>query len=75
VRTGIVVDTVEGLVEVAGQGVSGCDDMVSGLDLDGAVAAGGPDELLNRPPGPDLAQLQGLNSRGLSAPVYPAVGS
>jgi hypothetical protein len=39
------VDAVEGLVEVRGRGVGGVDDVVSGLDLDGAVVAGGADEL------------------------------
>lgn len=39
------MDAVEGFVEVVGQGVGDGDDVVTGLDLDGAVAAGGPDEL------------------------------
>jgi hypothetical protein len=47
VRSGIVVDAVEGFIEVVGQGVGGGDDVVSGLDLDGSVAAGGADELLH----------------------------
>jgi hypothetical protein len=45
VRSGIVVDAAEGFVEVAGQGAGGGDDVVTGLDLDGAVAAAGADEL------------------------------
>jgi hypothetical protein len=44
VRSGIVVDAVDGFAEVAGEGVGGGDDVASGLDLDGAVAAGGADE-------------------------------
>jgi hypothetical protein len=39
------VDAVEGAAEVAGQGVGGGDGVVAGLDFDGAVAAGGADEL------------------------------
>ena len=35
----------------SGQGVGGGDDVVAGLDLDGAVAAGGVDELADRPAG------------------------
>jgi hypothetical protein len=38
------VDGVEGLAEVAGDGVGGGDGLPSGADLDGAVAAGGLDE-------------------------------
>ena len=34
----------EGLAEVVGEGVGGGDDVLAGLDLDGAVAAGGFDE-------------------------------
>ena len=34
----------EGLSEVVGEGVGGGDGLSSGLDLDGAVAAGGLDE-------------------------------
>jgi DNA-binding HxlR family transcriptional regulator len=41
VRSGIALDAVEGFLEVVGQGVGGGDDVVTGLDLDGAVAAGG----------------------------------
>jgi hypothetical protein len=44
VRSGIVVDAAEGLVYVSGQWVGGGDDVVSGLDLDGAVGAGSADE-------------------------------
>ncbi len=36
-------------MKFAGQWVSGGEDVVSGLDLDGAVAAGGPDEFLDGP--------------------------
>jgi hypothetical protein len=35
------VDLVEGCSEVGGQGVGGGDDVLAGLDLYGAVAAGG----------------------------------
>lgn len=45
VRCGIAVDAVEGFLEVGGQRVGGGDDVITGLDLDSAVAAGGPDEL------------------------------
>jgi hypothetical protein len=38
---------VEGLAEVLGEWVGGGDGSGSGLDLDGAVAAGGADELLD----------------------------
>jgi hypothetical protein len=38
------VDAVEGLAQVVGQGVGSGDDVLSGLDLDGAVAAGCLDE-------------------------------
>jgi hypothetical protein len=48
VPSGIAVDAVEGFMEVVGQGVGGGDDVVTGLDLDGAVAAGGADELADR---------------------------
>ena len=41
VRTQIVVDAVEGVAEVIGQGVGGGEGMDSGLDVDGLVAAGG----------------------------------
>jgi hypothetical protein len=44
VRTQIVVDSVEGVAEVVGQGVGGGEGMDSGLDVDGFVAAGGLDE-------------------------------
>jgi hypothetical protein len=45
----MAVHTVEGLVEVVGQGVGGGDSVRVGLDLDGA--AGGADELPDRPTG------------------------
>jgi hypothetical protein len=35
------VDGVEGLAEVVGEGVGGGDGVLAGLDLNGAVAAGG----------------------------------
>jgi hypothetical protein len=38
------VDGVEGLAEVVGQGVGSGDRLPPGLDLDGALAAGGLDE-------------------------------
>jgi hypothetical protein len=41
VRTRIAVDAVEGSMEVVGQGVSGGEDVVASLDLDGVVVAGG----------------------------------
>ena len=50
-RTGLASDRVDGLAEVVGQGVGGGDDVVSGLDLDGAVAAGGFHELADGPAG------------------------
>ena len=40
----MAVDVAEGFDEVRGEGVGGGDDVGSGLDLDGAVAAGCPDE-------------------------------
>ena len=42
-----MVDAAEGFMEAAGQGVGGGDDVVSVLDFDSAVAAGGVDEVLN----------------------------
>jgi hypothetical protein len=39
-------------VQVGGQWVGGCEDLVSGLDLDGAVWRGLRDELPDRPAGP-----------------------
>jgi hypothetical protein len=47
----VAVDGVEGLAEVVGEGVGGGDGLPSGLDLDGAVAAGGLDEFPDRPAG------------------------
>jgi len=49
VRTRLAVDAVEGLAEVGGQGVGSGDGVVASLDFDGAVAAGGADELPDRP--------------------------
>ena len=43
-KSGGAVDGVEGLAQVVGDGVGGGDGLPSGLDLDGAVAAGCPDE-------------------------------
>ena len=54
VHSGIVVDAAEGLVDVLGQRVSGGDDVVSGLALDGEVAAGGADEFRDWPAAPVL---------------------
>src|SRR5215469_5929995 len=45
VHTGSIVDRVEGLTEVVGDGVGGGEDVVAGLDPNGAVAAGGLHEL------------------------------
>ncbi len=42
-------------MKVAGQGIGGDDDAASGLDLDGAVAAGGAPRPARRNPGPDRA--------------------
>ena len=39
------MDAVESFMEVVGQGVGGGDDVVTGLDFDRVIAAGGPDEL------------------------------
>src|SRR6185312_10223452 len=52
VRTGIGVDLVEGLAEVVVQGLGCGDGPGSGLDLNGAVAAGSPDEFADGPAGP-----------------------
>ena len=58
-------DVVEGLAEVVGQGVGGGDGVLAGLDLDGAVTAGGGDEL---PDGPVDTAPTGLpRSRGAGA--------
>jgi hypothetical protein len=45
VRTRGAVDAVENLAKVAGQGIGGGDDARASLDLDGAVAVGGADDL------------------------------
>jgi hypothetical protein len=37
----------KGVPEIVGQRVGGGEGVVTGLDLDGAVVAGGPDELLD----------------------------
>jgi len=42
---------LEGLPEVAGEGIGGGDGLPSGLDLNGAVSAGCLDELPDRPAG------------------------
>jgi hypothetical protein len=39
VRKSAGVDGVEGLSEVVGDGVGCCDDVLAGLDLNGAAAA------------------------------------
>ena len=44
-KSAIGVDGVEGLAEIVGERVGGGDGLPTGLDLDGAVAAGGADEL------------------------------
>jgi hypothetical protein len=46
-----VVDGAEGLAEVVGDWIGGGQDVLAGLDLDLAVAAGGLDELPDRPAG------------------------
>jgi hypothetical protein len=51
VRIRMAVDAVEGFAEVGGQGVGGGDGVLTGLDADGAVAAGGSDELADGPAG------------------------
>jgi hypothetical protein len=53
-RSAGVVDRAEGLAQVVGERVGGGDGVRPGLDLDGAVAAGGLDELSDRPAGPVL---------------------
>ena len=77
VRTGIAVGAVEGLAEVAGQGVGGGDGAGSGLDFDGAMAAGGADGLLDRPAGRlGLVRRSGtMNASGCCGRVnLPALG-
>jgi hypothetical protein len=44
----------EGVAEVGRERVFGGDGVLAGADLDGAVAAGGPDEFLDGPPGSGL---------------------
>jgi hypothetical protein len=51
VRSGSTVDLVEGCLEVGGQGVGGGVGARVGLDLDGAVEAGGLDEFADGPAG------------------------
>jgi hypothetical protein len=51
VRSVVLADGVECGVEVVGVGVGGGDGVFAGLDLDGAVAACGADEFLDRPVG------------------------
>jgi hypothetical protein len=46
-----LIDRFDGLAEVAGEGISGDNSVWAGLDLDGAVAAGGLDELADGPAG------------------------
>jgi hypothetical protein len=45
------VDGFDGLSEVVGSRVSGGDDVIAGLDVNGAVAAGGLDEPAGGPAG------------------------
>ena len=46
-----VADRFEGVAEVVGERVGGGDGVRAGLDFDGAVAAGGPDEFADGPAG------------------------
>jgi len=46
-----LADRMEGLAQVVGEGVGGGDGVRPGLDLDGAVAAGGLDEFADGPAG------------------------
>src|SRR6185312_884690 len=45
------IDRGEGFAEIGGDGVGGGDELLSGADLDGAVAAGGAHEPADRPAG------------------------
>lgn len=61
------MNSVEGCPEVGWQGVGGGNDVVPRLDLDGAVTAGGPGELADRPAGLMLdppADCQGREDDG-----------
>src|SRR3954447_10807372 len=53
-RSAGAVDGFERVAEIGGGGVRGGDGVAAGLDFDSAVAAGGADELLDRPAGPVL---------------------
>lgn len=50
-RSRLAVDGVKGFTHAIGECVGGGDDVRVGLDLDGPVAAGGLDELADRPAG------------------------
>jgi hypothetical protein len=67
VRTRLAVDAVEGLAEVVGERVGGGDDVRTGLDLDGAVAAGSVDESANGLAG--LVSIQRLTARAANTIV------
>ena len=54
VRIVRVPDVVEGLAQVGWERVFGDEGVLAGLDLDGAVVTGGPDEFPDRPAGPGL---------------------
>jgi hypothetical protein len=70
VRGGIAVDAVEGFVEVAGQGVGGGDDVVTGLDLDGAVAvAVRTNFLIDQPVRSSVHRLTGVPAPARAGPV------
>ena len=49
-----LLDECEGVAEVGREWVFGGEDVLAGADLDGAVAAGGADELLDGPAGAAL---------------------
>jgi hypothetical protein len=60
-HSGAGVDGFDGLAQVVGQRVGGGDDVVAGMDLDGAVSAGGLDELADRSARPMLDPAAGVH--------------